>query len=108
MPNYQTFNTRNENENKNKIPKIIHSSEKVVIYDAYPFIISKFPEKYRFKVEHSRFDNFHLNGLYHGRSTFNLKVPKFWSNQGLAGTWFITRKNAFSESKHSTRKFFLL
>ena len=74
------------NEIQGSKPKIVSHklSTGVSVFDASPFIITKFSKQGRFKIQHSRFDNFHFTGFYQGRSTFKVNIPNFWQKIFLA------------------------
>ena len=61
------------------------NSDSVNIFDASPFIITKFLSKHRIEIQHLKYDKFYLTAHYFGRSTFSVSLPKNWENHGLAG-----------------------
>ena len=66
-------------------------SSGVIIYDATPFVIKKYPRFKKFEIEHSEFDHFYLTGYYYGRSSFTLQMSHSWKNEGLSGLSYLSQ-----------------
>ena len=61
------FNIRNHNERKNKLllPEKVFDNN-VQIFDASPFIITKFVKTHRVEIQHIDYDGFYFVGHYYG------------------------------------------
>ena len=83
----QNVNIRDETDLYNKKLEMPEHklSDDVVVYDASPFIVTKFLRQNKYNVQHAKYDYWNLDVHYFGRATFNLDIPESWNNVGLAG-----------------------